>query len=177
MARKVKVDLSELAFAFESEPELEHFLDLETAAVIMVTEDDNRALEDFHDESETEEGEGDEVAFEKWLEQYDCPDWQVDSIRSAFLVEREFGTRFIRVPTRESRDGYDDMVDFTETVQDERLKELLYVALNGQGAFRRFKDVLLNYPEERERWFKFHDDQINQRVLDWLGSQGIEVES
>ena len=46
--------------------------------------------------------------------------------------------------------------------------ELLEVAINGKGAFRRFKDVLLNYPEERERWFQFKDDRMKERALEWL---------
>jgi hypothetical protein len=47
--------------------------------------------------------------------------------------------RFIIVPQADSRGGYQDMVDFTETVADPHLRELLQVALNGRGAFRRFK--------------------------------------
>ena len=42
------------------------------------------------------------------------------------------------------------------------------MAINGKGAFRRFKDVLLNYPEERERWFQFKDDKTEERALEWL---------
>lgn len=45
------------------------------------------------------------------------------------------------------------MVEFTETVSDLRLREKLAVALDGRGAFGRFKRVLGDYPEERERWF------------------------
>ena len=51
------------------------------------------------------------------------------------------------------------MEDFIATVEGERLAELLEVAIKGKGAFRRFKDVLLNYPEERVRWFEFKDDR------------------
>jgi len=54
------------------------------------------------------------------------------------------------------------------TVEDDHLSELLEVAINGKGAFRRFKDVLLNYPEERERWFQFKDDRMKERALEWL---------
>jgi len=65
------------------------------------------------------------------------------------------------------------MEDFIATVEDEHLAELLEVAINGKGAFRRFKDVLLNYLEERERWFKFKDERMEQRALEWLDD--IEV--
>jgi hypothetical protein len=72
------------------------------------------------------------------------------------------------IPKAESHEGYEDMQDFIATVEDEHLAELLDVATNGKGAFRRFKDVLLGYPEERERWFKFKDDRMQERALEWL---------
>lgn len=65
-------------------------------------------------------------------------------------VEEDFN-RYERIPKVESHEGYDDMQDFIATIENEHLTELLEVAINGKGAFRRFKDVLLNYPEERER--------------------------
>lgn len=76
--------------------------------------------------------------------------------------------RYEQIPKAESSEGYEDMEDFIATVEDEHLAELLEVAINGEGAFRRFKDVLLRYPEERERWFQFKDDRIQERVLEWL---------
>ncbi len=85
----------------------------------------------------------------------------------------EDSDRYERIPEAESHQGYEDMVDFIATVKDERLAELLEVAINGKGAFRRFKDVLLNYPEERERWFHFRDDRAQERALEWLSD--IEV--
>ena len=76
--------------------------------------------------------------------------------------------RYERIPKAESYEGYQNMVDFIATVDNEHLAELLEVAINGKGAFRRFKDVLLNYPEEMEKWFQFKDDRMEKRVLEWL---------
>jgi len=87
-------------------------------------------------------------------------------------IEEDF-ERYERIPKAESHEGYEDMVNFIATVDNERLVELLEVAINGKGAFRRFKDVLLNYPEERERWFKFKDERMEERALEWLDD--IEV--
>ena len=44
----------------------------------------------------------------------------------------------------------------------------------GRGAFRHFKDVLLDYPDERERWFKFKNARVRERILEWLESEGVE---
>ena len=76
--------------------------------------------------------------------------------------------RYELIPKAESYEGYRDMQAFIATVEDDHLSELLEVAINGKGAFRRFKDVLLNYPEERERWFQFKDDRMKERALEWL---------
>jgi len=83
--------------------------------------------------------------------------------------------RYEPIPKAESHVGYEDMRDFIATVENEHLAELLEVAINGKGAFRRFKDVLLSYPEERERWFQFKDDRIQERALEWLDDNDVTL--
>jgi hypothetical protein len=61
----------------------------------------------------------------------------------------------------------------TESVKDEILKEKLWIALDGKGAFRRFENVLLSYPDYRERWFKFKQQRLDAEVVEWLESIGI----
>jgi len=83
--------------------------------------------------------------------------------------------RYEPIPRAESHEGYEDMEDFIDTVEDEHLTELLEVAIRGKGAFRRFKDVLEGYPEEMERWFSFKDDRLRERALEWLDDIGITL--
>jgi hypothetical protein len=97
-----------------------------------------------------------------------------DSEKLKERIEEDF-ERYERIPKAESHEGYQDMVDFIATVDNERLVELLEVAINGKGAFRRFKDVLLNYPEERERWFQFKDERMEERALEWLEDIGVTL--
>jgi hypothetical protein len=89
-------------------------------------------------------------------------------------IEEE-SDRYERIPKAESHEGYEDMVNFITTVKNERLAELLEVAINGKGAFRRFKDVLLNHPEERDRWFQFKDNRIQEQALEWLGDIDVSL--
>jgi len=91
-------------------------------------------------------------------------------------IEKGFNKRYFRIPEQDSHEGYRDMVRFTETVEDENLQEKLWIALDGKGAFRRFKNVLYDYPEERERWFAFQNERVKQRVLDWLEVNDLELE-
>ena len=81
------------------------------------------------------------------------------------------------IPKAESHEGYEDMEDFIATVEDEHLRELFEVAINGKGAFRRFKDVMARYPEERERWFCFKDDKMKEGALEWLEDIGVSLSS
>ncbi len=66
------------------------------------------------------------------------------------------------------------MEGFIETVANKRLAERLARAIQGRGPFGRFKDVLLDYPVERERWFAFRDARQRERVLEWLECEGVE---
>lgn len=89
-------------------------------------------------------------------------------------IDEEFD-RYERILKVESYQSYADMQDFIATVKDEHLAELLEVAINGKRAFRRFKDVLLRYPEERERWFQFKDDRMWERAREWLDDIGVTL--
>ena len=84
--------------------------------------------------------------------------------------------RYEPIPKAESYEDYDDMVDFISTVEDEHLVELLEVAIDGKGAFRRFKDVLARYPEERERWYHFKEERMKERAISWLEDIGISLQ-
>lgn len=90
-------------------------------------------------------------------------------------IEEDIGERYIFISGDDSSEGYEDMVGFIETVKDANLKEKLCIAISGKGAFRRFKDVLLSYPEEGERWFKFKEGKLTERIREWAEFEGIEI--
>ncbi len=82
---------------------------------------------------------------------------------------------FLYIQPRPSREGYRTMQRFIETVTDPQLKEALSAALVGKGAFRRFKDQLLDYPEFRQQWFVFKDAEVYAYVRDWLAQHGVQA--
>jgi hypothetical protein len=92
---------------------------------------------------------------------------------SADQVEAGFGSHFIAIPSEGSHQGYLDMEVFIDTVRSPRLQERLDRAISGFGAFRYFKAVLLDYPTERERWFQFKRERLQQRILAWLEAHEI----
>jgi Uncharacterised protein family (UPF0158)/Nucleotidyltransferase domain len=79
----------------------------------------------------------------------------------------------IRIEPIPSREAYGDMEDFIDRVRDSRARDLLERAIAGRGAFRRFKDTLLDFQELREVWFAFHDARMERRVIEWLADQGL----
>lgn len=98
-----------------------------------------------------------------WSEDMDEPD------------PEESGALYI-YPTP-SHEAYSDMQDFVERVDDARAADLLGRAIEGRGAFRRFKDTLFEFPELRDTWFAFHDVRMRRRALEWLSSVGFVQES
>ena len=172
--RELKVDPAELETAFDYAAwERAYYLDVETCEVIMISDEIRGELERLYEELGGE-SEIQPDALAEALQQRDLPEWRRRALQEADQVKAGYGTRYLRVPTADSHEGYGDMEDFIATVRDERLQDGLWRAIRGRGAFRYFKDVLSDYPHERERWFKFKDAQVRQRVLDWLESEGIK---
>lgn len=85
------------------------------------------------------------------------------------------GKCYAPIPNIDSHVGYKDMEDFLETVKDSNLKEKLCTTINGKCAFRRFKDVLVSFPQERERWFEFKEAKTLEKVNEQLEEEGIEI--
>ena len=80
---------------------------------------------------------------------------------------------FLRIEPASSREQYRWMERFVGSVIDEPLRERLIISIDGKGAFRRFKDVLLAYPAERERWFSYRADLLHWHIAQWLEQHEI----
>jgi hypothetical protein len=64
---------------------------------------------------------------------------------------------------------YQDMADFTERITDERAGRRLARAIQGKGAFHRFKDELhKKYPDLLPAWYAFRDVRAKRRAVEWL---------
>jgi len=83
---------------------------------------------------------------------------------------------FVRVEPASSREQYRWMERFVSSVSEPALRERLIISIDGKGAFRRFKDVLLAYPAERERWFSYRADLLHWHIHNWLKEASIEVD-
>ena len=90
------------------------------------------------------------------------------------MIRAERG-RYVHLDPASSREQYRWMERFVSSVGDESLKERLILAIDGKGAFRRFKDVLLSYPVERDRWFQYRATLLHIYINEWLGTKDIAL--
>jgi hypothetical protein len=170
--RKLKIDLSKLELAFDSGSDMiSYYLDLETGEVISISDEERSLLESIYESYYDEQSET--VDWVNAFEKEHVPDWQREPLQKVDWVKAGFGDRFISIPSAGSHERYRDMEAFIATVRNRRLQERLDRAISGRGAFRYFKEVLLDYPAERERWFQFKQERLHQRMLDWLKAHGI----
>jgi hypothetical protein len=170
--RQLKIDLAELELAFDfDDGMISAYLDTETGKIISISSDDDDLLNYIYESHYIEKTET--VDWESAFREENIPDWQRKILRDADRIEGDFSGRFITIPSQSSFEGYRDMEAFITTVRDPRLQEQLESAISGRGAFRNFKEVLLDYPNERKRWFQFKRDRLYQRMLEWLKAEGF----
>ncbi len=81
---------------------------------------------------------------------------------------------YVKIDPASSREQYRWMERFVASVEDAQLRERLLVAIDGKGAFRRFKDVLLSFPQDRERWFNYRAALLHHHITQWFEAKGLE---
>jgi hypothetical protein len=149
-----RIEREALIAAIETElPEVEHYLDLRTGEILTVvgtvwTE-------------ETEIVALDEIA--------------LDNRKLALRVRAEPDC-YELVPSVAPEAGFRWMQEFTATVSDNRLREKLQKTLRDctDDCFQAFRRALLRLPEgERERWFAFRNEKLEEFINAWLEGLGV----
>ncbi|WP_430816834.1 UPF0158 family protein [Carboxylicivirga sp. RSCT41] len=101
--------------------------------------------------------------FDSWESDYEEP-WQedIDEIEKNHQNYMEF-------EAMPSRDLFNLMVDFTDSIDDLKLKERLIRALNKPKPFRNFKWEVDNSGDYRQQWFDFKSMRYISYVEKQLG--------
>jgi hypothetical protein len=69
---------------------------------------------------------------------------------------------------------YQDMADFAVRISDDRAGRRLARAIEGRGAFRRFKAELHEeYPQLLPAWYAFRDNRARRRAVEWLADHSL----
>ena len=101
----------------------------------------------------------------------DFPDWQQDSIKTAQEILAT--DDYISLPSQFDIHEYNMMERFCLSVKDEKISDILYSAIKGRGAFRRFKDRILEYGVEQD-WYQYRDNAYREMAKEWCENNNIE---
>jgi hypothetical protein len=124
--------------------------------------------------------------------------WQDDSPDSAYYLDSDTGSvllvqrdlddldelrqeielqpnRFLYVPKPPPEQVELDLSDFIFTISDQHLKDILSMALESPNKVAACKSVLAKHTEEMQRWRKFRQDAVRERVRRWLAANDIEM--
>lgn len=82
---------------------------------------------------------------------------------------------YLRVEPVSSREQYRWMERYIPLVEEPKLRARLEVSIDGKGAFRRFKDVLMAYGPERERWFTYRSERLRTFMEAWLTAHNLKA--
>jgi hypothetical protein len=81
---------------------------------------------------------------------------------------------YVAIEPIPSQVAYQWMVDFVDELvapADEHAAETLARAINGNGAFRRFKDALHHVDDQwLQAWYQWRDEQLEAALDEWLKS-------
>ena len=84
--------------------------------------------------------------------------------------------RFVYIEPIPSYESYQVMESFIDSLPEGEAKNMLNKAISMRKPFRNFKDTLCDYPEIREKWFKFQEDIMFKKANDWLEDENIDAE-
>lgn len=169
---KLKINRDELQTAFElGTNDATAYLDSEKGAVLIIEETTASWIEDLVTDQETLEDVADML-----MDNDDLSPTDRAQLLEAAQVDWDTVNRYREIPQQDSHAGYRDMAAFIASLEDERVRELLEVAIQGSGAFRRFKDTLARTPEVEKAWFAFRNARSVERMMEWLEEEEIRAD-
>lgn len=80
--------------------------------------------------------------------------------------------RYQFIPHVGSRDAWEDMREFATDVEADSVRTQLLDAIDGRGAFSRFRRVLARHDALRARWYAYSTETRAGRARDWLAAEG-----
>lgn len=128
------------------------YLNRRTGELITVTDEDRRAAEAG--------GESDNL-----------PEWQRELLPK--IREVLESDDFLPLPSKGEIHEYGIMERFCSEVEDPELRDALLNAIQGRGAFRRFKE-LIHERGVAEAWYGHRQCALEDIAGEWLEAHGIE---
>jgi hypothetical protein len=157
MKGKVPVKLDDLISEIEIQiDEIFTYINTLTGEVITLSREEIRAAED-----------------EAPLENF--PDWQRENIEKAINIIEDENEIYLDFTLRNEYDEYELVEEFIGTISEVEVREELFEAIQGKGAFRRFKDAIREYDIEKQ-WYDFKENKLKELVIEWCEEKGLPTE-
>ena len=102
----------------------------------------------------------------------DYPEWQRDELKEALDVVLNW-ENYVELPDKFEIDEYSIMEEFCDYVSDSRIGDALRNAIQGRGAFRKFKDTIQRLNIE-DSWYKFKEEVFRKIAVEWCEDNHIE---
>lgn len=77
-------------------------------------------------------------------------------------------------PLQNDSNEYSMMEKFCYSIDDKKHSETLLRAIQGSGAFRRFKDEV-SYLGISEKWYLFRDECYKKKAIEWCNNLEYEL--
>lgn len=101
------------------------------------------------------------------------PEWQRENIEKAISIIEDENGIYVDFTLRNDYNEYEIMEEFIGTLEDYHIREKLYEAIQGRGAFRRFKDGIIEHGVHKQ-WYNYKESKIKELVIEWCKEQDIE---
>ncbi|MCK0473195.1 UPF0158 family protein [Halalkalibacter sp. APA_J-10(15)] len=153
MTIKLETIIDEIDSSFR---EWKVFVYMPTSEIVTVSLDDLRVAED----DDSLEG---------------LSGWQLDARKQAIHIWYH-EEQYIELPVLEDYEEYQMIEDFcTDVIQPLHIRQDFLKAINGKGAFRRFKNKLIKYDLDEE-WYAYRKQQLQKIALQWAEKNQIKLE-
>ena len=98
-------------------------------------------------------------------------DWEQEERKAAIdIVEND--ENYQELPTKYEINEYKFMEDFSFSIHDKKIQDLLFSSIKGKGAFRRFKDNLIKW-NLTDQWYSYRDERLKQIAIEWCKYNNI----
>ncbi|MDG0791167.1 UPF0158 family protein [Cohnella ginsengisoli] len=133
------------------------YINLTTGDVITLTRDEMSAAED-----------------EKPIDNF--PELKKENIEKAIQILEDEDSVYVDFTLRNEFNEYEIIEDFIKALEPQEIREELFAAIQGRGAFRRFKDNIIEHGLEKQ-WYDYKERKIKELVIGWCMDHSIDIQS
>lgn len=100
-------------------------------------------------------------------------DWEKEELRDCESIIDDDDEIYVEIPSKYDIHEYSIMEEFCLSIADNKLSDELYYAIRGNGAFRRFKDLIQRHGIADD-WYKYRDNKYREIAIEWCEENDIE---